>query len=41
MNRSKQIIMQLKFIASMFKMAMEEFNSVMGPETIQTIFRLI
>ncbi|MFX0070138.1 MAG: hypothetical protein ACFFAO_03520 [Candidatus Hermodarchaeota archaeon] len=32
---------QLKFIASMFKMSMEEFNKVMGPESIQTIFRLI
>ena len=32
---------QLKFIASMFRMAMEEFNTVMGPESIQTIFRLI
>lgn len=34
-------ITQLKFIASMFQMAMKEFNNVMGPETIQTIFRLI
>ena len=25
----------------MFSMAMDEFNNVMGPETIQTIFRLI
>lgn len=32
---------QLKFIASMFKMSIDEFNNVMGPETIQTIFRLI
>lgn len=32
---------QLKFIASMFKMAMSEFYNVMGPESIQTIFRLI
>jgi predicted ArsR family transcriptional regulator len=32
---------QLKFIASMFKMSMNEFNNVMGPESIQTIFRLI
>ncbi len=32
---------QLKFIASMFRMAMAEFNNVMGPESIQTIFRLI
>jgi len=31
----------LKFIASMFRMSMEEFNNVMGPETIQTIFRLL
>ena len=31
----------LKFIASMFKMCMSEFNMVMGPESIQTIFRLI
>lgn len=33
--------LQLKFIASMFKMSMDEFNNVMGPESIQTIFRLI
>jgi hypothetical protein len=32
---------QLKFVASMFKMAMNEFDMVMGPESIQTIFRLI
>ena len=32
---------QLKFIASMFKMSMDEFNNVMGPESLQTIFRLI
>ena len=32
---------QLVFIASMFKMSMDEFNNVMGPESIQTIFRLI
>ncbi len=34
-------IKQLKFIASIFQMSMKEFNNVMGPETIQTIFRLI
>jgi predicted ArsR family transcriptional regulator len=32
---------ELMFIASMFKKAIDEFNKVMGPETIQTIFRLI
>ena len=32
---------QLKFLASMFKMCMSEFDMVMGPETIMTIFRLI
>ncbi len=32
---------QLKFIASMFRMAMEELNNVMGPESLQTIFRLM
>lgn len=32
---------QLKFIASMFRMAMEEFDKVVGPESIRTIFRLI
>jgi predicted hydrocarbon binding protein len=32
---------QLKFIASVFKMVIAESNNVMGPETIQTIFRLI
>ncbi|MHA1270062.1 MAG: methanogen output domain 1-containing protein [Candidatus Helarchaeota archaeon] len=32
---------QLKFIASMFKMCIKEFDAVMGPESIQTIFRLI
>jgi len=39
--RLKQRLKQLKFISSMFSMAMDEFNNVMGPETIQTIFRLI
>ncbi|MBD3339015.1 MAG: hypothetical protein GF353_07895 [Candidatus Lokiarchaeota archaeon] len=37
----KERLKQLKFIASIFKMSMEEFNKVMGPETIQTVFRLI
>ena len=37
----KARLKQLKFISSMFSMAMDEFNNVMGPETIQTIFRLI
>jgi hypothetical protein len=32
---------QLKFIASVFKMVITESNKVVGPETIQTIFRLI
>ncbi|MHA1301368.1 MAG: methanogen output domain 1-containing protein, partial [Candidatus Helarchaeota archaeon] len=32
---------QLKFIASVFKMAMKELYNVMGPESIQTIFRLM
>ncbi|MGV9174224.1 MAG: hypothetical protein ACOC44_09870 [Promethearchaeia archaeon] len=32
---------ELKFIASMFRMAMKEFNNVVGPESIRTIFRLI
>ena len=32
---------RLKFVASIFKMAMEEFSNVMGPESIQTIFRLM
>ncbi len=40
-ERLKRRIGQLKFISTMFKMAMDEFNNVMGPETIQTIFRLI
>ena len=40
-ERLKQRFKQLKFISSMFSMAMDEFNNVMGPETIQTIFRLI
>jgi len=40
-ERLKQRLKQLKFISSMFSMAMDEFNNVMGPETIQTIFRLI
>lgn len=39
--RLKDRLKQLKFISSMFSMAMDEFNNVMGPETIQTIFRLI
>lgn len=38
---SDKRIKQLKFVASMFKMSMDEFNNVMGPEPIQTIFRLI
>ena len=40
-ERLKERLNQLKFISSMFNMAMVEFNNVMGPETIQTIFRLI
>ena len=32
---------QLKFIASMFKMSLKEFDRIMGPESIQTVFRLI
>lgn len=40
-ERLKQRLMQLKFISSMFSMAMDEFANVMGPETIQTIFRLM
>ncbi len=40
-ERLKQRLKQLKFISSMFNMAMDEFDNVMGPETIQTIFRLI
>jgi hypothetical protein len=40
-ERLKDRLKQLKFISSMFSMAMDEFNNVMGPETIQTIFRLI
>ncbi|MHA1378129.1 MAG: methanogen output domain 1-containing protein [Candidatus Helarchaeota archaeon] len=32
---------QLKFIASVFRMAVKELYNVMGPESIQTIFRLI
>jgi hypothetical protein len=40
-ERLKQRLKQLKFISSMFSMAMDEFDNVMGPETIQTIFRLI
>ena len=40
-ERLKRRLKQLKFISSMFKLAMDEFNNVMGPETIQTIFRLI
>ena len=32
---------QLKFIASIFKMVLAESYNVMGPETIQTIFRLV
>ena len=40
-ERLKARLKQLKFISSMFNMSMDEFNNVMGPETIQTIFRLI
>ncbi len=40
-ERLKERLMQLKFISSMFSMAMDEFNNVMGPESIQTIFRLM
>jgi predicted hydrocarbon binding protein len=32
---------QLKFIASMFKMLLKEADTIMGSESIQTIFRLI
>ena len=37
----KARLKQLKFISSMFSNAMNEFNNVMGPESIQTIFRLM
>lgn len=40
-ERLKARLMQLKFISSMFAMAMDELNMVVGPETIQTIFRLM
>ena len=40
-DRLKERLKQLKFIVSMFKMGMEQFDNVMGPESIQTIFRLI
>ena len=32
---------QLRFVASVFKMAMKELVNVMGPESVQTIFRLM
>lgn len=41
MGRDKRRLGQLKFIASMFQMVMKELDNVMGPESIQTIFRLI
>ncbi|MBD3196448.1 MAG: hypothetical protein GF317_15420 [Candidatus Lokiarchaeota archaeon] len=41
MDKNGKELDQLKFIASMFRMAMQEFNNVMGPESIRTIFRLI
>ena len=31
----------LKFIASMFKMAIKEIDNIMGTESLQTIFRLM
>lgn len=40
-DRLKERLRQLKFIVSMFKMGMEQFDKVMGPESIQMIFRLI
>ena len=40
-DRLKERLRQLKFIVSMFKLGMEKFDEVMGPESIQTIFRLI
>lgn len=41
MSENEKELDQLKFIASMFRMTMEELDKVMGPESIQTIFRLI
>ncbi|MEJ2251153.1 MAG: methanogen output domain 1-containing protein [Candidatus Lokiarchaeota archaeon] len=41
MSKEEKTIEQLKFIASMFRMAMKEFDNVIGPESIQAIFRLI
>jgi len=32
---------QLKFVASVFKMAMKELVNVMGPESVMTVFRLM
>jgi hypothetical protein len=37
----KRRVNQLKFIATMFHKAMDEFDKVMGKESIQTIFRLM
>ncbi len=31
----------LKFVASMFRMAIQEINNIMGQESLQTIFRLM
>ena len=31
----------LKFIASMFRMAINEIDTIMGAESLQTIFRLM
>jgi len=40
-DRVRERLKQLKFIATMFQMAMEEISNVMGEESVQVIYRLL
>ena len=40
-DKTRERFKQMKFIASMFRMAIKEIDTIMGAESLQTIFRLM
>ena len=40
-EKTRERFKQLNFIASMFRMAIKEIDTIMGAESLQTIFRLM
>lgn len=40
-EKTRERFKQLNFIASMFRMAIQEIDKIMGAESLQTIFRLM